>query len=105
MDLSFVYITAGSEEEARSIARTIVAEKLAACVNILPNMNSFYEWNGEVHDDRELVLICKTRAENFERLKTRVVELHSYDCPCVVELELKRGHAPFLEWIEAQTAS
>lgn len=104
MDLSFVYMTAGSADEARKIARTVVEEKLAACVNILPNMNSFYEWNGTVRDDTELVLIAKTTAANFERLKDRVIELHSYDCPCVVELELKRGHAPFLEWIENQTA-
>mgnify|MGYP001799456041 CR=1 FL=1 len=96
-------MTAGNTEEARKIARTLVGEKLAACVNIIENMNSFYEWKGEVHDDREVVMIAKTRVELFETLRARVEEIHSYDCPCIVALELAAGHAPFLEWIREQT--
>lgn len=103
--LSFVYMTAGTSEEARRIARTLVEERLAACVNILDNMNSFYEWKGQIQDDREVVLIAKTRRTLFAQLAARVKELHSYEVPCIVELPLQDGYAPFLEFIERQTAT
>lgn len=100
---SFVYMTAGNTEEARRIARTLVEERLAACVNILDHMNSFYEWKGQIQDDREVILIAKTRRTLFAQLAARVKELHSYEVPCIVELPLQGGHAPFLEFIARQT--
>jgi periplasmic divalent cation tolerance protein len=102
-NLSFVYMTAGNSEEARRIARALVEERLAACVNILGPMNSFYEWNGVVQDDQEVVLIAKTRRSKFAPLCARAKELHSYEVPCIVELPLQGGYAPFLEFIERQT--
>ncbi len=105
IDACFAYMTAGDIAEARLIARTIVDERLAACANILPEMESFYHWDGAVQSDREVVIIAKTPRRLFEKLRERVVELHSYDCPCVVALDLVDGHPAFLDWIAAQTAS
>ena len=103
LDTCFAYMTAGDIDEARLIARTIVDERLAACANILPEMESIYHWEGAVQSDREVVIIAKTPRTLFEKLRARVVELHSYDYPCVVALNLADGHPAFLEWIAAQT--
>ncbi len=102
----FVYMTTGSRQEAERIGSALVQERLAACVNLFEGMTSMYWWEGQVQQDSETVLIAKTRAERFEALRSRVVELHSYECPCVVALPVETGHAPFLNWIgEQATAS
>jgi periplasmic divalent cation tolerance protein len=103
MAYRFVYMTAGSREEARRIGRTLVEERLAACVNILDGMNSLYWWQGAVQDEQETVLIAKTRAELLERLTERVKSLHSYSCPCVVALPIEGGNPAFLQWIAEET--
>ncbi len=99
-----VYMTAADEDEAGRIGRALVAERLAACVNVIPGMRSIYRWQGEVHDDREVVVIAKTREALVDALVARVKELHSYDCPCVVALPIGAGNPDFLDWIEAETA-
>ncbi len=99
-----VYMTAADEDEAGRIGRALVAERLAACVNVVPGMRSFYRWQGEVRDDREVVVIAKTRETLLDALVARVKELHSYDCPCVVALPIAAGNPDFLAWIEAETA-
>ncbi len=99
-----VYMTAADEDEAGRIGRALVEERLAACVNVIPGMRSFYRWRGEVQDDREVVMIAKTREGLLDALVARVKELHSYDCPCVVALPIVAGNPDFLAWIEAETA-
>ncbi len=103
MDPVFVYMTAGSREEAERIGRALVEERLAACANLFGGMTSIYRWNGAIETADEVVLIAKTRADLFERLEARVRELHSYDTPCILEIPLGRGHVPFLDWIRAET--
>ncbi|MFO7899221.1 MAG: divalent-cation tolerance protein CutA [Planctomycetota bacterium] len=103
MSVEFVYITASDADEAGRIARAIVDERLAACANVIDGVRSIYWWQGEVQDDAEAVLIAKTRRELVPALIDRVVELHSYDCPCVVTLPIEAGHPPFLRWVEAET--
>lgn len=104
MSQKLIYITVGSEEEAASIARTLVAERLAACANVFPPMRSFYWWEGKVQDDGEVALIAKTTEALVPRLIERVKALHSYDCPCVVALPIEDGNPEFLAWIDGQTA-
>ena len=99
----FVYMTAGSREEAGRIARTLVQERLAACVNLLPGMQSIYRWNGAIEEADEIVMIAKTRADRFDALADRVRSLHSYDVPCIVELPLGRGNAPYLDWLARES--
>ena len=81
MKINFIYMTAGSKEEARKIGSELVISKLAACVNILENMDSIYMWQGKVQDDREVVMIAKTTEACVPELVEKVKSLHSYDCP------------------------
>jgi len=101
---SFVYITAADRNEALSIGRALVAERLAACVNILDGMTSLYWWNDKMEQGQEAVLIAKTNDELVGRLTQRVRELHSYDCPCVVSWPIAQGNADYLRWIEAEAS-
>jgi periplasmic divalent cation tolerance protein len=99
MEINFIYMTAGNKEEARKIGKELVASRLAACVNILDNMNSVYMWQGEIQEDTEVVLIAKTTQAHVPQLVDKVKSLHSYDCPCIVSLPVLDGHKPFLDWI------
>jgi periplasmic divalent cation tolerance protein len=102
MKVNFIYMTAGSKEEARKIGRKLVTLKLAACVNILENMNSIYMWQGKVQDDREVVMIAKTTEACVPELVEKVKSLHSYDCPCIVSLPVSGGNQAFLDWIQEE---
>ena len=103
MKAILVYITTSSEKEALDIGRALVSEKLAASVNMIPSIRSLYWWEKEIQDKREVVILAKTTASLFESLKDRVTAMHSYVCPCVIAIPIEKGHAPFLDWIEAVT--
>jgi periplasmic divalent cation tolerance protein len=105
MTVNFIYMTAGSKEEARKIAKELVVARLAACVNILDQMNSFYMWQGELQDDTEVVLIAKTTEDRLPALIEKVKSLHSYDCPCIVSLPVSGGNQAFLDWIAAEVTT
>jgi periplasmic divalent cation tolerance protein len=102
MDIVFVYMTAGDRIEARKIGKALIEMKLAACVNIIDSMTSLYRWKGQVQEDQETVLIAKTTMEKIAALKQKVVELHSYECPCILAFSVSDGHEPFMRWIKAQ---
>lgn len=99
MQIRFVYMTTANAEEAHAIGRELVTARLAACVNILPQMNSVYLWEGKLQQDAETVLIAKTTAERVPELIARVKSLHGYTCPCIVSLAIESGYPPFLEWV------
>jgi periplasmic divalent cation tolerance protein len=98
--VKFVYMTAGSVEEARNIGKALVEARLAACVNIFENMNSIYWWNEEVQESREAVMIAKTTGVLVPDLMAEVKRLHSYENPCIVALPVESGSADFLDWIK-----
>ncbi len=100
-----VHITVSSRAEADKIARALVQEKLAACVNIIPGAHSVYRWDGQVQESDEVILIAKSRPELFEPLRKLVKTLHSYECPCIVALPITAGHQPYLDWIVKETIS
>ena len=100
----WVYVTTANTEEAEAIARVVVGERLAACANILGAIRSFYWWDGAVQDDGEVAVVLKTRAGRLDELIQRVLALHSYDCPCVVALDIADGNPNFLEWIIKETS-
>ena len=100
----FVYITAGSRGEAETIGRTLVEERLAACVNILGGMTAIYRWEGAVETAEEVAFIAKTRAALVAALAARVKALHSYDVPCVVALPAGPGNPDYLDWLRRETA-
>lgn len=94
-----VLVTAPAEEEARRIANALVEERLAACVNIVPTIESTYRWEGRVTTDREALLIIKTTDERYSQLEQRVKELHSYTTPEVIAVKIERGSPEYLSWL------
>ena len=88
-----------AEHEARRIARTLVDERLAACVNILPTVRSVYWWDGEVQDDAEALLVIKTTALGFDALAERIDAEHPYDVPEIIEIPVGRGSEAYLQWV------
>jgi periplasmic divalent cation tolerance protein len=100
-----VLTTVGSAGDAERIAHAMVEQGYAACVNVVPGVASFYRWQGEIARDAEWLMIMKTTAARFEALREALVEMHPYDVPEVVELPIERGHAPYLEWIDASVSA
>ena len=96
---------AGSLEEARRIGKILVEKKLAACINVIEGMRSLYLWEGELQEDFETVMVAKTRHELVPDLTRTVQLLHSYECPCILELPVKSGNPKFLDWIRSETVS
>jgi len=94
------YVTVGSSEEARYIGRTLVEEKLAACVNILNNINSIYIWKGKIENDIEHLLIIKTTEEKANNLIEKIKTIHSYENPECIGLKIEKGSDIYLNWIK-----
>ena len=99
-----VYCTVPDQDVADRIARALVGERLAACVNRLPGVVSTYAWQGEVKVDAELLLLIKTTRERFAALRERVVALHPYELPEIVAVDVALGLPDYLNWIESATA-
>lgn len=99
---SVVYTTTGTMDEAKNIARALVEERLAACVNLHP-IHSVYRWQGEVEESEEIALSIKTTSDKIEQIKRRVKELHSYEVPALIAYPIERGLQEYLEWIREST--
>ena len=97
--ICLVMMTAPDEACAASIAKTVVGEELAACGNLLPRIRSIYRWKGEVCDEPEVLVLFKTTESAFDALKNRLVDLHPYDCPEVIALDVSAGHRDYLDWV------
>ena len=98
--------TAGAEEQARSIARQLVDERLAACVNIVGPIRSIYRWRGAIEEEGEFLLLIKTRAALMRKVERRVIALHTYDVPEVLAIAPQEGSAKYLTWLlESTTAA
>lgn len=96
--------TAPDVAHAEAIARALVGEGLAACVNVLPVIKSIYKWEGELRDEPEVLCVIKTRRDRVDAARARLVALHPYDVPEFLVLEVADGHAPYLSWIDASLA-
>lgn len=97
-----IFVTA-PEDEAADLAKTLVEERLVACVNIVPGLRSIYWWQGRVEDEPEVLCIMKTRSNLFELLRDRVRELHSYEVEEIIALPILAGNLPYLDWIKENT--
>jgi periplasmic divalent cation tolerance protein len=101
MNLIVVLITASSEEEAHKIARLLVKEKKAACVNVVPGADSLFRWKGKIDSARETLLLVKTRAPLLPDIISLVKEVHSYEVPEVIALPIIDGSEDYLRWLDS----
>jgi periplasmic divalent cation tolerance protein len=101
-DFIVVYVTAGSPAEGDRLARALVEERLAACVNRIAPVQSVYRWQGKVEQSEEELLIIKTRKTLFVALETRIRELHSYSVPEIIALPIVEGSEGYLRWLGEQ---
>src|SRR5579859_4272945 len=99
-DKVLVLTTAGNQSEAQKIARELVARRLAACVNIIPRIQSVYRWKGKVENAEEFLLIIKTTKARSADVQAAIRELHSYDLPECIVISIEDGSAEYLKWIE-----
>jgi periplasmic divalent cation tolerance protein len=100
--VEWVYVTAGSEEEAVRLARVVLDEKLAACANLLGGIRSLYRWQGELCDEQEVAMVLKTTSFRVKELMDRLSELHSYQTPCILAFSAHRVEELFSSWVVSQ---
>lgn len=100
---ALILVTCGSEDEARSIARHLVEHRLAAGVQVIP-ISSIYTWDGKIVEDQEHLLICKTLKSLYESIESAVTEIHSYDVPPILMLQIDQASEPYLDWIRTNTS-
>lgn len=98
-----VLVTCGSEEEALKIARSLVEERLAACVNLISPIRSIYRWEGKIWDEKEWLLVVKTQRQRYEELEKKVKSLHSYSVPEIMGLPIVEGSSSYLNWLTEMT--
>ena len=99
---TLIYITTSGFPESKKIAMKLLQEKLAACTNIIREIDSIYPWKGEIKEDKESLLIAKTQSGKVATLIKRVEEIHSYDTPCILQIQVKKGSKNYLNWIESE---
>lgn len=100
--ITLIQTTCASKTEAKNIAKVLIDAKLAACVQ-LSQIESFYNWNEEFCCDEETLLSIKTKKENFEKVKSKINEYHSYDVPEIIEIDISNSSKKYLKFIEANT--
>lgn len=103
-EVSVVLMTAPSEGVAASLAKTLVDERLIACANLIPKVRSIYRWEGAVQDEAETLVMMKTATAALPRLVERVKALHPYSVPEVLELTVRSGSQPYLDWVLGETS-
>lgn len=99
MEYFIFYVTVPNLEEGKKIGKSLVENKLAACVNIVDKVHSIYEWQGKIEEDTEFLLIIKTTSELSDRVIDKIEEIHSYDVPECIGFKIERGSKPYLDWI------
>jgi periplasmic divalent cation tolerance protein len=104
-DARLVLSTAGSQEQARKIARALVERRLAACVNVVPQAESIYRWQGKVESAEEWLLLIKTTAQKFPAVRDAIAELHTYDLPECIAVKIEEGSVAYLKWLAEQVGN
>lgn len=99
-----IYTTVPDITEAKKIAKILVEEKYAACVNLFP-IKSTYIWEGKLQEDEEVAMFIKTKAALANKIISKIKELHTYELPCIISLPIEEGYKEFLNWIDKSTSS
>jgi periplasmic divalent cation tolerance protein len=97
--VSMVLVTAPDAGVAERLGRALVEERMAACVNVVPGVTSLYRWDGAVQKDAEVLMLIKTTVDGFDALRRRVLELHPYDAPEVIDIGVRDGDPGYLAWV------
>jgi periplasmic divalent cation tolerance protein len=105
VECSVLFVTVSGNEEGMHIARALLDERLAACVNLLDGVRSIYRWKGEVCDDPECMLVIKSRTELIPDLHERIIALHSYEVPEIIAMPITGGNPEYLAWVFAETSA
>ena len=104
MSVQLFYVTVSTQDEAKAIATALLNDGLIACANILGAMTSIYRWQGELAQEEEVPLILKSTTELGDRIIEKIKQIHSYDSPCVVALNIENGNPEFLNWIQKEVS-
>ncbi|MDA0782740.1 MAG: divalent-cation tolerance protein CutA [Rickettsiales bacterium] len=99
--MHIIYITAPSKEEALKISHSLITEKLVACCNIIDGVTSVYEWEGEIKQDPECIIIAKTSSGLVDNIIEYVKYIHPYECPCVISVKTDKSDNEFSKWVES----
>ncbi len=97
---SIIFVTTDTFDIARNIARILVSEKIVACCSIVHNVLSVYEWEGNLKENMEYLLIIKTKKTNLNIVENRIIELHNYEIPEIIAVSLDAVSVPYLKWME-----
>jgi periplasmic divalent cation tolerance protein len=103
VDAIVVFVTTSSEEEAAALAKLLVEQHLVACVNVLPKMKSFFQWEGKISEEVECMMILKTKISLFNALEKTILAQHSYDVPEIIALPIVKGSESYLSWVQDMT--
>ena len=98
-----VFISCQDSGEAKKMVESLLADQIIACAQIIPTVESFYRWQGQIVNDRECLLMLKTRQQHFAAIKQRVRAMHSYDVPEIIAVPLVEGSTEYMKWIDEQT--
>jgi periplasmic divalent cation tolerance protein len=105
MDQALLVLTNVPDLEcAQLVARTLIEARLAACINLLPAVQSMYRWQGQIKEATEITLLIKTTSQHYDSLQQAIVKLHPYDVPEIIATPIVAGYAPYLQWIATETA-
>jgi len=102
-DFIIILVTTSSEEEGRKIAQALIEKRFAACVNLIKDIESIYRWKGKISDEREILILIKTRKKLYKSVEEEVKKLHSYEVPEIVALPIISGSKDYLYWIDSET--
>ncbi len=100
MSFFFVLSTAGSEKEGYRIGKILVEKRLAACVNVIPGITSFFFWEGKLCKDKEVMLLIKTTERNLRKIRNNIIKIHSYSVPEILFVKIAKGDKKYLDWIQ-----
>lgn len=102
MSILIVHCSCAPDGSAEKIAKALVYERLAACVSVLPGMRSTFRWQGETHTDDEVLMLIKTTRERYPAMAARLLELHPYELPEIIAVDVSAAHAPYAAWVEGE---